>query len=262
MKYKIYSFARAKNKQENIYTENEGTLLPVLQDEKKHQRSGGIYHKIQVEFTYNSNRIEENSLTYEQIRYIYETNTILIMNTPIKVDDIVKTTRHFCCINEIIDKAEYRLSEAFIKRLHSVLENGNRNLRENWSEMGKYKPPNKVRQYNTAAPEEVKKKMKSLLASYNAAKRHTLEEIIDFHHDFECIRPFQRGNGRVGRLILFKECLKNNIVPFIIEDDLKALYYRGMCEWDRDRSHLMDFFRIEQDKFKMYLNYFQIKYID
>lgn len=247
-----YSRAEMKNKRKYVDTGNERTLLTVLQDEKNHQRGGGIYNKIQVEFTYNSNRIDGNSLTCEQIRYIYETNTIFCENIPIKVDDIVETTKHFCCINEIIDKAEQRLSEAFIKRLYDMQASGTKSSRKDCFEAREYKQ----------LPNEIRMQMKSLLVSYNVAEKHTLEEIIAFHHDFECIHPFQSGNGRVGRLILFKECLKNNVVPFIIEDELKALYYRGLREWNNDRSYLMDFFHIEQNKFKMYLNYFRIKYTD
>ena len=241
----------------------KNALLAILQNEKKQQRKGGIYHKIQIDLTYNSNHIEGSRLTHDQTRYIYETNTIGFENGAVNVDDVVETANHFRCIDMVIDQAMQPLSEAFIKRLHFILKNGTSDSRKDWFAVGEYKRvPNEVGGRDTAAPEEVESRLKALLATYNASKTHSLEQIVAFHHDFECIHPFQDGNGRVGRLILFKECLKNNIVPFIIEDDLKMFYYRGLHEWNTEHGYLMDTCLTAQDRFKAYLDYFRIKYSD
>lgn len=241
----------------------ESTLLSILRDEKKKQRKGGIYHKVQIDLTYNSNHIEGSRLTHDQTRYIFETNTIGFENGAVNVDDVVETANHFRCIDMVIDNAMQPLSEAFIKRLHFTLKNGTSDSRKDWFAVGEYKRvPNEVGGHDTAAPEEVAAKITALLTSYNVSKNHTLEQIVAFHHDFECIHPFQDGNGRVGRLILFKECLKNNIVPFIIEDDLKMFYYRGLHEWNNEHGYLMDTCLTAQDRFKAYLDYFRIKYSD
>ncbi len=250
-----------KPKRTNAKAEN--ILLAILQDEKKHQRKGGIYHKVQIDLTYNSNHIEGSRLTHDQTRYIYETNTIGFENGAVNVDDVVETANHFRCIDMVIDNAMQPLSEAFIKRLHFILKNGTSDSRKDWFAVGEYKRvPNEVGGRDTAAPEEVEGRLKALLTAYNTSKTHSLEQIVAFHHDFECIHPFQDGNGRVGRLILFKECLKNNIVPFIIEDDLKMFYYRGLHEWNTEHGYLMDTCLTAQDRFKVYLDYFRIKYTD
>ena len=250
-----------KPKRTNAKAEN--TLLSILKDEKKKQRKGGIYHKVQIDLTYNSNHIEGSRLTHDQTRYIFETNTIGFENGAVNVDDVVETANHFRCIDMVIDNAMQPLSEAFIKRLHFTLKNGTSDSRKDWFAVGEYKRvPNEVGGRDTAAPEEVASRISALLASYNTSKNHTLEQIVAFHHDFECIHPFQDGNGRVGRLILFKECLKNNIVPFIIEDDLKMFYYRGLHEWNNEHGYLMDTCLTAQDRFKAYLDYFRIKYSD
>lgn len=250
-----------KPKRTNAKAEN--ALLSTLKDEKKKQRKGGIYHKVQIDLTYNSNHIEGNRLTHDQTRYIFETNTIGFENGAVNVDDIVETANHFRCIDMVIDNAMQPLSEAFIKRLHFTLKNGTSDSRKDWFAVGEYKRvPNEVGGRDTAAPEEVATKIGALLDTYNATKKHPLEQIVEFHHDFECIHPFQDGNGRVGRLILFKECLKNNIVPFIIEDDLKMFYYRGLHEWNNEHGYLMDTCLTAQDRFKAYLDYFRIKYSD
>ena len=251
----------AKPKRTNAKAEN--ALLSILKDEKKKQRKGGVYHKVQIDLTYNSNHIEGSRLTHDQTRYIFETNTIGFENGAVNVDDIVETANHFRCIDMVIDNAMQPLSEAFIKRLHFTLKNGTSDSRKDWFAVGEYKRvPNEVGGRDTAAPEEVATKIGALLDTYNATKKHTLEQIVEFHHDFECIHPFQDGNGRVGRLILFKECLKNNIVPFIIEDDLKMFYYRGLHEWNNEHGYLMDTCLTAQDRFKAYLDYFRIKYSD
>lgn len=239
------------------------TLINVLRFEKKHAVSGGIYHKIQIELTYNSNHIEGSRLTHDQTRYIYETNTIGIANDTVNVDDIVETVNHFRCIDMVIDSASHQLSDSFIKSLHYTLKSGTSDSRKDWFAVGEYKKlPNEVGGKMTAAPEEVAVKLKKLLESYNAVKEKTLEEIIAFHYEFESIHPFQDGNGRVGRLILFKECLRNNITPFIIDEKHKLFYYRGLHEWNKEKDYLTDTCLSAQDQFKTWLDYFKISYRD
>lgn len=237
------------------------TLLEILKTEKASRLSGGIYHKVQIELTYNSNHIEGSRLTHDQTRYIFETNTIGVENQALNVDDIVETANHFKCIDMIIDSAKNALSEKFIKQLHFTLKNGTSDSRKDWFAVGEYKKlPNEVGGNETAAPERTAAEIKKLLQEYNAKGSITLEDIVDFHVRFEVIHPFQDGNGRVGRLIMFKECLKNNIVPFIIDDEKKMFYYRGLKEWKAERGFLMDTCLLAQDQFKIYLNYFRIKY--
>lgn len=239
------------------------TLLEFLKSEKNGRVKGGIYHKIQIELTYNSNHIEGSRLTHEQTRYIYETNTIGIENGTLNVDDIVETANHFKCIDIVIDHANQPLSEAFIKRLHQTLKSGTSDSRKDWFAVGEYKNlPNEVGGRETTPPELVEKQMRELLKKYNAAKLKTFEEILEFHFEFEAIHPFQDGNGRVGRLILFKECLRNNIVPFIIDEELKMFYYRGLHQWRSERGYLNDTCLTAQDKFKKYLDYFHVPYND
>ena len=238
------------------------TLLEVLKAEKKHKIKGGIYHKVQIELTYNSNHIEGSRLTHDQTRYIYETNTIGMENGVVNVDDIVETANHFQCIDMVIDAAAQPLSERFIKQLHRTLKSGTSDSRKDWFTAGSYKKlPNEVGGQNTALPEMVANEMKKLLAAYNGQKEKTLEELIEFHAAFEAIHPFQDGNGRVGRLILFKECLRNNIVPFIIDEELKMFYYRGLNKWKSERGYLTDTCLAAQDKFKKYLDYFRVPYV-
>lgn len=237
------------------------TLLDVLRIEKASGTKGGIYHKVQIELTYNSNHMEGSRLTHDQTRYIYETNTIGVEAGTVNVDDIVETANHFRCIDMVIDSAGQMLSEPFIKTLHRTLKNGTSDSRKDWFAVGEYKKiPNEVGGQDTTAPEEVPTEMKQLLASYNRKPDKTLEDLIAFHVAFESIHPFQDGNGRVGRLILFKECLKNDIVPFIIDEDLKLFYYRGLHEWNTERGYLIDTCLSAQDKFKKYLDYFRIPY--
>lgn len=237
------------------------TLLDILRMEKKQKLSGGIYHKIQVDLTYNSNHIEGSRLSHDQTRYIFETNTIGFENGAVNVDDVVETANHFKCIDMIIDSANYPLSERFIKELHSVLKSGTSDSRKDWFVVGDYKKvPNEVGGRETADPEKVHRLMDELIKSYNQSSKKTLEDIIEFHYEFESIHPFQDGNGRVGRLIMFKECLKNKIVPFIIDDDLKYFYYRGLHEWKSEKGYLIDTCLTAQDEFKKYLDYFKIPY--
>ena len=236
-------------------------LLDILQEEKSSGYSGGIYHKTQIELTYNSNHIEGSSLTHEQTRYIFETNTIGVEDGSLNVDDVIETANHFRLVSLIIDNARTVLTEEFIKELHLFLKNGTSDSRRDWFVVGDYKKlPNEVGGMNTTPPEEVSGKMKELLNEYNVKEEKSLEDILDFHVKFEKIHPFQDGNGRVGRLIMFKECLKYNIVPFIIEDDLKMFYYRGLAEWDIERGYLRDTCLTAQDRYKVYLDYFRIGY--
>ena len=252
-----------KPKRKNKKSNEPQTLLERLKSEKASHISGGIYHKIQIEFTYNSNHIEGSKLTHDQTRYIFETNTIGVENDALNVDDIIETANHFKCIDMIIDNAKYKLTEKFINQLHYTLKSGTSDSRKDWFNVGEYKKlPNEVGGKETAKPEDVATKIKALLKDYNQKEEHTLEEIIDFHYSFETIHPFQDGNGRVGRLIMFKECLKNNIVPFIIDEDLKMFYYRGLSEWNNEKGYLTDTCLAAQDKFKKYLDYFKVPYIE
>lgn len=237
------------------------TLLDILKEQKVSKYSGGIYHKTQINLTYNSNHIEGSRLSHDQTRYIFETNTIGLENEVLNVDDILETANHFRCIDMIIDHAKNVLSEKFIKELHFVLKNGTSDSRKEWFVVGDYKKiPNEVGGMDTTLPEEVAQRMKELLKEYNDKKEKSFEDILDFHVRFERIHPFQDGNGRVGRLILFKECLKYNIVPFIIDDHLKMFYYRGLKEWDYEKGYLIDTCLSAQDKYKADLDYFRIAY--
>ena len=246
-----------KNKKSN----EPQTLLERLKAEKASALSSGIYHKVQIELTYNSNHIEGSKLTHDQTRYIFETNTIRVENDALNVDDIIETANHFKCIDMVIDNATYRLTEKFIKELHFTLKSGTSDSRKDWFNVGEYKKlPNEVGGKETAKPEDTANKIKTILKDYNQKDEHTLEEIIDFHYRFETIHPFQDGNGRVGRLIMFMECLKNNIVPFIIDEELKMFYYRGLSEWNNEKGYLTDTCLAAQDKFKKYLDYFKVPY--
>lgn len=236
-------------------------LLSILREQKKMRLKGSIYHRTQIDLTYNSNHIEGSRLSHEQTRYIFETNTIGITDRSVRVDDIIETTNHFRCIDMIIEHAEDKLTESFIKSIHSILKAGTSDSSKDWFVVGDYKRlPNEVGGMETCAPEDVHHEMVKLLNKYNAIKVKTLEDIIDFHQHFESIHPFQDGNGRVGRLIMFKECLNNGIVPFIITDELKMFYYRGLREWNHVRGYLMDTCLTAQDFYKDLLDYFKIKY--
>ncbi len=238
-------------------------ILDRLKQEKDAGISGGIYHKIQIELTYNSNHMEGSRLTHDQTRYIFETNTIGIYNETVNVDDIVETANHFRCIDLIIDLANYRLSESLIKQLHFLLKSGTSDSRKAWFAVGDYKRiENEVGGRETTKPALVAGELRRLLNDYNASKNKTLEEIIEFHYEFEKIHPFQDGNGRIGRLIMFKECLRNGITPFIIENDLKEYYYHGLSEWESERGYLIDTCLREQDRFKVFMNYYGLTYHD
>ncbi len=240
---------------------SDNILLNILKEEKAVRLSGGIYHKTQIELTYNSNHIEGSTLTHDQTRYIFETNTIGAEDTPLNVDDVVETSNHFRCVDYIIDNALKPLSESMIKHLHFILKNGTSDSRKEWFNVGDYKKyPNEVGGEATCPPEEVKQAIKSLLLSYNQAERKTFEMILEFHEAFEAVHPFQDGNGRVGRLIMFKECLANDIVPFIIDEAHKMFYYRGLKEWRREKGYLIDTCLSCQDNYKSWLDYFNIEY--
>lgn len=245
----------------NKKKEEPVTLLDILKEQKASRQSGGIYHKTQIELTYNSNHMEGSRLTHDQTRYIFETNTIGVANEVLNVDDVVETVNHFRCIDLIIDHAKAALTEKLIKELHLILKNGTSDSRKEWFAVGDYKKlPNEVGGRETVLPEEVADQMRALLKIYNEKTEKTFEDILEFHVNFERIHPFQDGNGRVGRLILFKECLKYNIVPFIIEDDLKLFYYRGLKEWNNEKGYLTDTCLTAQDRYKAYLDYFRIEY--
>lgn len=248
-----------KPARKNGHAQAPATLLEVLRREKDSRLSGGIYHRVQIDLTYNSNHIEGSRLTHDQTRYIFETATIGIADEAVSVDDIVETVNHFRCIDYIIDTAGKQLTEKYVKELHGLLKSGTTDSRKDCFAVGNYKRhPNEVGGMATALPEDVHEQMKTLLEDYNQTGSKALEDLIDFHVRFERIHPFQDGNGRVGRLILFKECLKHNIVPFIIDERHKLYYYRGLKEWQHEKGYLMDTCLSAQDQFKAVLAYFRI----
>lgn len=235
-------------------------LLITLREQKVSRLKGSIYHRTQIDLTYNSNHIEGSKLTHDQTRYIFETNTIGITDQTVNVDDILETVNHFRCIDFIIDHAEERLTEKFIKHLHLLLKSGTSDSRKDWFAVGDYKRlPNEVGGQETCPPEDVHKELKTLLTDYYHNRQQTFENILNFHVRFEQIHPFQDGNGRVGRLLMFKECLANNIVPFIITDELKMYYYRGLREWGHINGYLTDTCLTAQDQYKDLLEYFKIE---
>ncbi len=250
-----------KPKKESKKQFSDNMLLNVLKEQKEMRLNGSIYHKTQIELTYNSNHIEGSTLTHDQTRYIFETNTIGVEKNAINVDDVVETANHFKCVDYIIDNAKKKLSESMIKELHFMLKNGTGDSRKEWFKVGDYKKlPNEVGGEETCRPENVKEEMKKLLSLYNEIERKSFEQILEFHKNFEAIHPFQDGNGRVGRLLMFKECLANNVVPFIIDEQHKLFYYRGLKEWKNDKGYLTDTCLSCQDKYKAWLDYFKIEY--
>ena len=239
------------------HSSTKETLLTILKREKEAGLKGGIYHKIQIDLTYNSNHIEGSKLTHDQTRFIFETKTLGITKKAVKVDDIVETVNHFRCIDLIIEGAHTKLTESFIKQLHFILKSGTTDSQKSWFRVGDYKMlENEVGGVETTKPEEVGAAIKALLKEYNSKSKITLDDILDFHVRFEAIHPFQDGNGRVGRLIMFKECLKHNIVPFIITEELKMFYNRGLANWKCTRGFLRDTCLTAQDEMKAVLNYF------
>ena len=239
----------------------EETLLAFLKREKDAGLKGGIYHKIQIDLTYNSNHIEGSKLTHDQTRYIFETKTFGVTDKAVKVDDIVETVNHFRCIDLVIEGANTKLTESFIKQLHFILKSGTTDSQKSWFKVGDYKMlENEVGGSETTKPAEVAGAIKALLKEYNSKSKITFDDILDFHVRFESIHPFQDGNGRVGRLIMFKECLKHNIVPFIITEELKMYYYRGIKNWKEERGFLRDTCLTGQDVMKDTLDCFGIRY--
>lgn len=242
-------------------SKKQSPLLMALREQQQMRIKGGIYHRTQIDLTYNSNHMEGSRLTHDQTRYIFETNTIGVEGESLRVDDIIETTNHFRCINMIIERAEEPLTESLIKELHKVLKSGTSDSQKAWFAVGDYKRlPNEVGGNETVAPQAVHAEMKALLKEYHSKKVKSFEDILDLHQRFECIHPFQDGNGRVGRLIMFKECLANGQVPFIITEDLKLYYYRGLREWNHIRGYLLDTCLAAQDNYKALLDYFKIKY--
>ena len=240
---------------------SDNNLLNILKEQKDMKLKGGIYHRTQLDLTYNSNRIEGSKLTHDQTRFIFETNTLNITESSVNVDDIIEAINHFRCIDLVIEKAKSKLTESFIKQLHLLLKSGTSDSRKDWFKIGEYKKlPNEVGGNATCPPREVPARMKELLDDYRSNDEKTIEDIAEFHQKFECIHPFQDGNGRVGRLIIFKECLAHNIVPFIIDEELKMFYYRGLQEWDKVRGYLMDTCLTAQDNYKSILTYFEIPF--
>lgn len=236
-------------------------LLLALREQMESNMRGGIYHRTQIDLTYNSNHIEGSRLSKEQTRYIYETNTIGVTDEAVSVDDIIETTNHFRCIDFVIEHAEEPLTEEMIKRLHALLKAGTSDADRPWFAVGEYKRlPNEVGGKETAAPEDVPAAMRALLQEYTGKRQVSLEEILDFHYRMEMIHPFQDGNGRVGRLIIFKECLAHHIVPFIITEELKMYYYRGLDRWEEVRGYLLDTCLTAQDRYRAILDYFRITY--
>lgn len=238
-------------------------LLLALKEQREGKVKGGIYHRVQIDLTYNSNHMEGSKLTHDQTRYIFETNTIGVTDVAVNVDDIVETTNHFRAIDYIIDHTDSKLTEKIIKELHRILKTGTSDERKNWFCVGEYKKlPNEVGGNETTLPENVHAEIKVLLQEYNSRRNPTFEEIVDFHQRFESIHPFQDGNGRIGRLIMFRELLRFGYVPFIITDDLKMYYYNGLRNWPSVKGYLLDTCLTAQDNFKILLHKFRIPFKD
>ena len=236
-------------------------LLAALREQKESKMKGGIYHRVQIDLTYNSNHIEGSRLTKEQTRYIFETNTIGVTTANTRIDDIMETVNHFRCIDYIIDHATDKITETHIKQLHLILKTNTSDSQKSWFAVGNYKRlANALGEEETVQPEEVHKKMKPLLATYHSIKKIQFDDILDFHVNFERIHPFQDGNGRAGRLIMFWQCLQSSTVPFIITDDLRLFYYRGIQNWGKINDYLRDTCLTAQDNFKGLLDYYRIRY--
>lgn len=240
--------------------EAKSPLLKQLIEEKGIKLKGGIYHQIQINFAYNSNHIEGSRLSEDQTRYIYETHSIISnKEETISINDVNETLNHFRCFDYILENVNI-LTEELIKEIYKILKTNTLDSLQDWFKVGEYKlRPNTVGGKRTTPPSKVKGEMRKLLKEYNEKENITFDDIIEFHYNFESIHPFQDGNGRVGRLIMFKECLRNNIVPFIIDEKYKAFYYRGLKEFEYEKGYLIDTCLSAQDKFKELLDYFEIK---
>ena len=238
---------------------SDNALLQMLRDEKEARMPGGLYHELQVRMTYNSNHIEGSRLSEEQTRLIFETNTVEAPEG-IPVDDIIETVNHFRAIDYVIDRAEDALTEERVKELHRILKQGTSDAALTWFAVGDYKKrANVVGGRETAKPEDVPSEMKALLSGYESLEPVTIDDIIRFHYEFERIHPFQDGNGRIGRLIALKECLRHSIVPFIIEDSKKMYYYRGLSAWETEKGYLTETCLDGQDTFKKLMAMFDIR---
>ena len=236
-------------------------LLTRLREEKDSKLKGGIYHRTQIDLTYNSNHIEGSRLTKEQTRYIFETNTLGITTEITSVDDIMETVNHFRCIDYVIDHAMDKITEAHVKQLHAILKMNTSDSHKSWFAVGDYKRlPNEVGGEETVQPEDVHNRMKALIGEYNAIKKVEFDDILNFHVLLERIHPFQDGNGRVGRLLLLWQCLQSAHVPFIITEELRLFYYRGIQNWGKVDGYLRDTCLTAQDNYKLLLDYFKIKY--
>ena len=236
-------------------------LIQRLREEKESKLRGGIYHRTQIDLTYNSNHIEGSRLTKEQTRHIFETNTLGISAQSTRIDDIMETVNHFRCIDYVIDHATDKITETHLKQLHLILKNNTSDSRKSWFAIGDYKRlPNEVGGEETTNPEDVSKHIKNILSEYNALKKVQFDDILNFHVQFERIHPFQDGNGRVGRLLMFWQCLQSSHVPFIITEELRLFYYRGLQKWGQINGYLRDTCLTAQDQYKLLLNYFKIKY--
>lgn len=236
-------------------------LMKSLREQKEGKIKGGIYHRVQIDLTYNSNHIEGSKLTHDQTRYIFETNTIGVTDNAVNVDDVIETTNHFRAIDYIIENTDGKLTEKCIKELHRILKSGTSDERKHWFRVGEYKMlPNEVGGSDTTLPENVHTEIRALLSEYNSRRKPSFEDIVDFHQRFEAIHPFQDGNGRVGRLIMFRELLRCGYVPFIITDDLKMFYYNGLRNWPNIKGYLLDTCLAAQDNFKLILQKFRIPF--
>lgn len=245
-----------------VTIKNPSPLLARLLEEMHNKIKGGIYHETQILLTYNSNHIEGSKLTADQTRYIFETNTIgMDDKSSINVDDVIETQNHFRCIDHILKTALEPISETLIKDLHRILKTGTSDSKLTWFNVGDYKQrPNTVGGVATTKPKDVETELKTLIGLYENKSTYTFRDIVEFHHQFECIHPFQDGNGRVGRLIAFKECLRHGFVPFTIDNEIKMFYYRGLKEWNKDQNYLMDTCLMGQDKYKKLLDLFEISF--
>ena len=246
-------------KDEEKFDVSKVDVLKALREQKEMKLKGNLYHQTQVSFAYNTNHIEGSTLTEDQTRYIFETNTILFEgDTVAKVDDILETANHFKLVDYMLDVADKKLTEKMIKEFHKILKDGTSDSRVEWFNVGDYKQKVNTIGYGikTTSPENVEKDMGKLMVWYNSFKQITIKEIIEFHYRFESIHPFQDGNGRIGRLIMFKECLKNNIIPFIIQDKDKLYYYRGLKEYKSEKGYLTDTCLNAQDQYVKMIEYY------